>query len=284
MKRHSIHPAWLVAILWLGGCAVDQPVNPSFQLTVDDAEAALDAMRASPVGLRRPVVILGGFCDPGLGTIEMERSIRQVTGDDRIISVSFFARFTLDNCREHAIDSVEDAFPSSDPNWTMEVDVIAGSMGGIVARYAAMPIRQAQMNVSMEGGDKPVIPRKRLKIARLFTISTPHLGANLAELPTFDSMVLAQRAGSDFLAALDAQLPAVRYRIYPYVRLHDQVVGAENAAPPGRTAWWVPNQPFQFAHISCMRDERIIADIARRLRGEPPFTTEPAAPIPTAEK
>jgi hypothetical protein len=65
------------------------------------------------------------------------------------------------------------------------------------------------------------------------------------------------------------------------VRRYDGWVGESNAAPPGwPAAWWVPNQPFQDAHIGCCTDPRIVADIARRLRGETPFTLNPPAPLP----
>jgi len=260
----------------LAGCQIDRPINPSFPLTLEAAESAIVEMEGRPVGLTRPVVILGGYFDPGFGTKDIEDSIKRVTGDDRIISVSFFARFNFEGCRDHAIRSIEAAFPSDDPDWTAEVDVIAGSMGGIVARYANLPLSDDELHAVSTASPH----RKRLKIARLFTISTPHRGANMAALPTFDSLVLGQRAGSQLLHSLDDALASARYEIVPYVRLGDRVVGVSNAAPPGRLAWWVPNAPLQFSHINSMRDERIIADIARRLRGETPYTIAPPAPLP----
>jgi hypothetical protein len=95
------------------------------------------------------------------------------------------------------------------------------------------------------------------------------------------------RHGSQFLSGLDAAIQAkatpddAAYPIYPYVRRHDGWIGESNAAPPGwPAAWWVPNQPFQDAHIGCCTDPRIVADVARRLRGETPFTLDPPAPLP----
>jgi hypothetical protein len=86
------------------------------------------------------------------------------------------------------------------------------------------------------------------------------------------------RPGSAFLARLDAQ--EANYAIYSYVRLGDLLVGAENAAPPGRTPFWVSDRLFQPAHPAGAIDARVHADIARRLRGEPPFAQLPAAPLP----
>ena len=224
------------------------------------------------------------------------------------------------------------------------------SMGGLVARHAALP---------REDG-------RRLNVARLFTIATPHRGARLADfrlslLPVWDQKVLSMTTASPFLARLDAAeraawgdggadprhaAPRVEpldaplraedqatdhgaggddrladarlahfavagggaeeawtdapvddaaaegddgtatpaafrgYRIYPYVRLGDIVVGPENAAPAGQTPWWVHNPPLRSAHLAAAVDDRILADIARRLRGETPFAQDPPAPLP----
>src|SRR5262249_26534116 len=109
--------------------------------------------------------------------------------------------------------------------------------------------------------------------------STPHRGAKLAPaVAAIDRRIECMQPGSPFLAALDVEEPA--YQIIPYVRLDDGVVGEENSAPPGRNAWWVPNIPLDSAHMSAKGDSRILVDIARRLRGETPFTTEPAAELP----
>ena len=84
------------------------------------------------------------------------------------------------------------------------------------------------------------------------------------------------RTESEFLETLNAEEPD--YEIVPYARLGDEVVGASNAAPPGRNPWWVSRSWF-FAHAGST-DMRILADIARRLRGEEPFAIDPPAPLP----
>jgi pimeloyl-ACP methyl ester carboxylesterase len=192
---------------------------------------------------------------------------RELTRDEsHVIGVSFFLCGTFDDCRKRVIDAVDKSFPSADPTWTTEVDVIAVSMGGLVARYAAA-----------EPMKKDVSPR-RLRIARLFTISSPHRGAALAGLPTLNRLQIDMRAGSNFLRKLDKS--ERDYQLIPYVRLNDIIVGEENAAPAGGTAWWVPAEPFQDSHLFAIADPRIVADIARRLRGEPPLTVDPPAPLP----
>jgi hypothetical protein len=176
--------------------------------------------------------------------------------------VSFPLAGSFEECRRIVIEEVDRAFPCDEPGVTAEVDVVAVLMGGLVARYAAA---------------EPTGPgAKRLRIARLFTISSPHRGAELAELPTLHRLQLDMRAGSPFLRALDDA--PLDYELVPYVVLKDRIVGQTNAAPYGESPHWVSGN-FG-AHVGAHRDARILADIARRLRGEEPFATDPPAPLP----
>ncbi len=258
----------IAAALAAGGCSADDPMNPSFPLSVADARDEWRVMMENPRPFARPLVILGGIYDPGFVAPATARDLRKITTEDaRIVTVSFLMTADFDACRARAIRAVDAAWPNDDPDATVEVDVLAISMGGLVARYAARPT--------------PDAPR-RLNVRRLFTISTPHLGARMASLPTLDARVLSMRGDSGFLDALNGEHRAGDPEIVPYTRLGDAIVGPERSAPPGRTAWWVANMPFAFAHLNASHDPRILVDIARRLRGESPYTREPAAPLPGA--
>jgi hypothetical protein len=138
-------------------------------------------------------------------------------------------------------------------------------MGGLIARDAAI------------SGDDGM---PALHIARLFTISTPWRGAAMAGVPTLDERVVGMRPGSAFLARLDDEAPAAPYDVIAYVRLGDEIVGVGNAVPPSGVVHWVPNEPFEPAHLWAQRDDRILADIGRRLRGEAPFAMDPPEPLP----
>ena len=256
----------MVALLM--GCAGMGSENPSFDVSVSEAREALREMEAEPGELERPVVVLAGLFDPGVASWNLARQLRNLTGDERIVSVAFPVAWNFDACRERAIAAVQDAFPSEDARWTTEVDVVGISMGGLVARYAAK---------EREDQDEP---ERRLRIARLFTISTPHQGAALAAAPSPDPRQRAMRKDSDFLKELNDRYTDTGYELYPYVRLGDRMVGAENAAPPGEVPWWVPARFLQPDHLTASLDPRIVADIARRLRGESPFTSEPREPLP----
>ena len=170
------------------------------------------------------------------------------------MGVSFALCSTFDECRRKVIAAVDREFPGPDPLRTTEVDVVGVSMGGIVARYAALRSENADA--------------RRLRVARLFTISSPHLGADRARLPAVNQLQRDMRADSAFIRRLNRPENAPAFPVFPYVRLGDHTVGAANAAPVGMAAWWVPDVPLQPPHSGAVVDARIIADIARRLRGE----------------
>lgn len=254
--RWRLIMAWWAAAVTvaLGGCGAPL-LNPQFPLTSHDARLEMEEMLEGPLVPPRPIVVVGGLYDPGfIGLLASD--LRRLTHPDvRVISVTFIGKGTFDECRDHLVECVQRSIPSTWLHETTEVDVVAYSMGGLVARYAAMP----------DAG------RPRLNIARLWTIATPHRGAKLAALPTFDQRVIEMRCGSTFLQALDDGLAEADYPIIPYARQGDAVVGTENTAPPGCVPIWVPNPPFGLAHLGAYSDHRIVADIARQLRGEPSF-------------
>jgi pimeloyl-ACP methyl ester carboxylesterase len=265
--KQAVFP--LFAMLLIGCGAAKE--NASFDVSIPRAQEILHDMRASPKPLERPLVVLSGFCDPGIAAGHLRGEFRRLTGDQRVVGVSFLFCGDFDACRKSVIDAVERKFPSDDPRWTTEVDVVGVSMGGLVGRYAAVP-RNNDPNA------------KRLKIARLFTISSPHRGAAMAGAPALHRLHQDMRQDSPFLrhlAEMESRANVHTYDIFPYVRLGDAIVGAENAAPAGRTPWWVSAQPLQDSHLMAMMDARIIADVARRLRGEEPLTHEPPQPLPS---
>jgi hypothetical protein len=271
-----------------GGCASDTPLNPSFPLTQSVARAALDQMQASPKSLSRPVVVLGGFHDPGIVASHIADEIRNTVSDrTQVIDISFFETRSFDACADKLIRKIDERFPSDNQSETVEVDVVAFSMGGLVARHAASAAYASAH-------------QRRLRMVRLFTISTPHQGANLASLPTLDDRVKDMREGSAFLVQLNGDdavdepveqsesvmivnreegSPRDGYRLFAYVRLEDGVIGEEHAAPPGVHAWWVPTG-WTFSHLFAGFDDRILADVLRRLRDEEPYSIEPPAPLP----
>ncbi len=245
------------------GCAAPQPNNPSFPLGVDQAQRALDYMSPHPRPLDRPLLVVGGFWDFGVSPPLYKWHFHRISGDDRIVPVSIAFCGSFHECRAALIDAVDRAFPTDDPEFTTEV----ASLGGLAARFAAAP------------SPDPASPR-RLKIARLFSIASPQSGATLAADFGFTQFHRDMRPGSAFLETLASEDAEATYTLYPYVRLGDGIVGDQYAAPPNQSPLWLPTPPLQSAHAGAMTDPRILADIARHLRGEHPFSNAPTAPLP----
>jgi hypothetical protein len=256
----------------LAGCTdAPRPVNPSFPVSFWHAQKALDEMAADPRPLRRPLVLVGGYMDwfavnPAVIKGELDRAL--VGGADRVRVLALPITGSLADQGRWLVDEVERAFPSDDPDWTTEVDVIGFSLGGLIPRVAAAP------------ADDPARP-KRLRLARLFSVGSPHRGSVIAARLGFTEFHRDLAPGSAFMARLAARDAAAEYEVIPYVLLGDSTVGARNAAPPGvAAAWWLAG-PTLLSHYDAMFDRRIVADIARRLRDEPPLSTYPPAPLPS---
>jgi hypothetical protein len=246
----------------LTGCAV--PSNPSFPLTRRQARLDLDTMARNPKRAARPVLFLGAYMDVGYATSELKAQLGRVISNDRFLTVTFINCASFDECRRRVIEKVERELPSRDTRRTVEVDVVGVSMGGLVGRYAA----------------QPSLSDKQLRVVRLFTIATPHRGAMLGTNMYIDPLARQMRSGSSFIEQLNRPANRGSYQLVPYVWTNDNIVGAGNAAPPRRNPWWLPPVAFLAPHIGPMYDPRVIADIARRLRGEKPYTVEPPAPLP----
>jgi hypothetical protein len=259
---------WIAVALLLLSVAGCGPKNPSFALSENEAQRALRAMARDPKPLPRPLIIVAGYGDPGFADAHLAKKMAPCLDDDRITRVSFSGAKTFDDCRQQLLERVDEQFPGGDPARTVEVDVVANSMGGVIARYAA----------------DPSVGDRYLYAARVFTISSPHRGAEMAKLPISNELVVDMRPGSEFLEGLNQRSRDASYELIPYARIGDTWVGEENTAPPGQVPWWVPNRAFEPAHLMAYGDPRIIADILRRLREEPPYTTEPRAPWPSSDR
>ncbi len=256
----------LLAVLALsGGCQVPRRTpNPSFPTTHGEARADLTRMAANPAELARPLVVVAGIGDPAISSgaiLEAVRPAVAAASQRLVVEVSFFDEHTFQGARQKLLREVGAALGTSIDDLP-EVDVVAFSMGGLVVRSAA---------IADEAGH-------RLPIRRLFTISTPHEGARLAGIPIGTPQSDDMRPTSDFIARLADERRD--YALICYARLDDITVGEEFSAPEGVALWWVPTPNGEWAHLQAFSDERILSDILRRLRGETPWTREPAAPLP----
>ena len=259
--------------------------NPAFPTTTPEAIQTLRRLASAPVTLHRPVLLLNGYHGPDFQVLVLKEQLRRHTtgpsGD--WLAISYFAASDLPTMVRKVMGCVHKRWPElqtspgeTSPR-TVPLDVVAISIGGIVAKLAAVGLNSVGLRPVGFGG--PELPR--LNIARLFTLATPHQGARLADKIAPDPAASAVKFGSPFLANLhtawtaDEHLRAVEQVCY--TRLDDQWVGATRAAPLGQLPIWLEGcGPASHATVS--RDPRILADLALRLRGEAPLAKASAPP------
>jgi hypothetical protein len=235
--------------------------NPDFQPPPDGLRAEFARMRASPTAAPRPLITLSGWRAVAIPAQVLASRLRKLIGSVETLSLCFTTINRFERAAEHVVRCINRRYPSGDPDQTVEVDVVATSMAGLVCRLAAT------QNSS----------RARLRIGRLFTLATPHRGAVIAGRIAPDPTVRDMRPGSAFLSRLDAALPLAEYELVCYARLRDAWVDARNTAPPGREPFWVPGTML-WSHHTITADQLIVADIARRIRGEEPLARRASPP------
>lgn len=277
--------AMAMAAALLGGCVALPERNGALGLTRLGAAAEAERMEREPVQLLRPVVVLNGY--HGLPTLanRVARRLGEMTsgkpGDFLAISYTFSG--DLDDVCGTILREVEARWPSPDPERTIEVDVVGVSMGGIAARWAALTpearaeVRGRSMSEDPDPADQGPALRKRLRIARLYTISAPHRGSRMAEILALDPATADMRGGSAFLHAIDTALPGAGFELVCYTQCRDNLVGATRTAPPGQEPIWTSGT-LVFSHFTASRNPMFLVDIARRLRGETPLLQAGDAP------
>ncbi len=255
------------ALLSCSGCFRVHVDNPAYPASDTEIEVDWERMSDHHVPLGRPVVVLGGYHALNSFPDRVENKLISVTSgdDDDFLVVSYPWTSNLGVAADMVIQQVDERWPSGDSQETIEVDVVGVSMGGIVAREAALaqPLR---------GG-----PRKRLKIRRLYTLASPHQGATAAKYFAFDQAARDMKPGSAYLEQLNAKLDESRYELVSYAQLRDSTVGALRAAPPGQQPIWASGT-FGWSHYTTPGNIRLLADIARRLRGEEPWASADGEP------
>jgi hypothetical protein len=247
------------------GCSYLPGPSASYPASSAEVKAEWSRMVDEPTGLARPLVVIDGWLPLGGGHIAAQ--MRRLTGAsrDEVLVVSYGPGARLERIAELVVRRVEERWPSESPTLTREVDVIGFSAGGIVGRIAALP------------AEAP-FDRKRLDVARMFTISAPHRGTiGYARWLAIDAASRQMRPGSALLGRLDAAQADAAYELVCYGQLHDGIVGARHTAPPGLEPIWTPGL-LLLSHSKSARNRRFLADIALRLRGEAPLAGEPLPP------
>jgi pimeloyl-ACP methyl ester carboxylesterase len=265
MLRKAIHGSLLACVLMLGGCFATGPDNPRFAISDADLRADWNRMLSEHTAIERPVVLVGSYRGPDPIVSTLERRFESLTTGDRddVLRIPTWFDIEMETVIDRTVRMTAERFGlNAEGTETVEVDVIGLSMGGVVARAAAIA----------EDG------RPRLKIRRLFTIASPHRGADLATRVAIDPEAKAMQPGSAFLKRLDEAYGERDYELVPYGVLNDGIVHVVNTAPPDEVPIWTRGKFFG-SHLTVNDNRRIIADIARRLRGEEPIASR-GEPLP----
>ncbi len=116
----------------LAGCFTIPAQNPSYPATTREIDADLSRMVREPVRLERPVLVLSGYRSPHPVASRLAERLRELTGAERqeMQSLAYIWSGTVEEPARKAVARVEELWPSDDPDWTTEVDVVAISMGG----------------------------------------------------------------------------------------------------------------------------------------------------------
>ena len=252
----SLHAA--LAVFGRGGS------DHSFPVDACAVNAELARLRANPVKLSRPVVILSGYHTPVQVAWWLRVQLTRLTSGDAadFATVSYPTQTRIEHAAERCLASLGRRWKK-----LPDIDAVGISMGGLVARYAALaPDRRT--HPSREITSSP----GRLPVARLFTFATPHQGSIRAAKIAPDDAARDMKPGSAFLDALNAH-----QRDYPvicYVHRGDNFVAPPAAAPPGQTAFTADGSRLM-SHFTTAHNPWFLADLARRLRGETPLLGDP---------
>jgi pimeloyl-ACP methyl ester carboxylesterase len=253
--------ALVLAHLAIGTACMTRTVNPRFPVPTDDASERLAECARQPVAHARPILVLGGYMDPGFAAGSLERALGRVCADGtRIMTVSFGDCTSMAQCRDRVLAATQ-AIRDADPDCSF--DVVANSMGGLVARYCALsPTTVADCGLPMP------VPAGALRIHHLYTICTPHLGARMAEGAFGSPMTQDMRPGSAFLSCLDRALAHAEYALTCFAREGDSIVGEDRSAPAGTEPVLFDTPPMELSHVDAHRDPRILLVIVRSLRDD----------------
>lgn len=246
MKRAVLPVLVLAWAIILSGCsAAERKRSAAVEEDQREAERSLRGMAEAPRPLPRPVVILSGWAEPPANWRQFRAWLESATcGCDRAILVpDLRGPGGLAAAAERVIELCAELG---------EVDVVAHSAGGLVAREAARESR---------GG-------RRLRIARLFAIATPHGGSPWSRFwPVLPWPLQAAdcRPSGEFVAGLAADPSTSSMTISTYWSEGDVVVPQESAQAVSGTHHSYARPRGFFIHRRCAADPRLARDVIAAL-------------------
>ncbi|MEK7466365.1 MAG: alpha/beta fold hydrolase [Planctomycetota bacterium] len=246
MKRATLAVLVLAWGIFLSGCTAAEKKR-SREVAAEQREAELDlkSMAEAPKPLRRPVLLLTGWMEPPSNWKRFRDFLESSTcGCEReIVCLDLRGPGGLAAAVEKVLAAGE---------LLGEVDVVAHSAGGLVAREAAR---------ASHG-------ERRLRIARLFAIATPHIGSPWGKfwpIVPYPLQAADCRPASDFLASLAGDPSTTSMPITNYWAEGDVVVPRESAQAVGSEHFAYSRPKGFFIHRRCAGDPRLARDVIAAL-------------------
>ena len=242
MRRATLAVLVLTWGIFLSGCsAAEKKRSREVAMEQREAELELKSMAETPKPLRRPVLLLTGWLEPPSNWNRFRTWLESSTvcSDREILCPDLRGPGGLAAAVEKVLSICADRG---------EVDVIAHSAGGLVAREAARGSRG----------------EKRLRIARLFAIATPHKGTPWGKFwPVLPYPLQAAdcRPTSPFIASLDGDLSTASMPISTFWAEGDVVVPRESAQAVGAEHHSYSRPKGFFIHRKCAADPRLARDV-----------------------
>jgi triacylglycerol esterase/lipase EstA (alpha/beta hydrolase family) len=225
------------ALVELGSTLLLMPLWPLWLLVGATYQAAKEG-EGHARGRRHPVVLLHGFAMNRTSWAWLAPRLLK-RGAGPLYGTTYFSPQSVRRSAHHLRAFVERVIARED---APRVDIVAHSLGGVVARYY----------IERLGGAR--------RVARLVTIGSPHRGTVLARLALVPS-ARDMRHDSELLADLGAPKPGVDYTSI-WSRADAIVVPAESSsiAPAGR------DRVFDdLGHLSMLMSPRVLDAVAESL-------------------
>lgn len=225
------------ALVELGATLVLMPLWPLWMLIGESYKVAHEG-EGRARGPRHPVILLHGFAMNRTNWLWVGSRLA-ARGVGPLYGTSYFSPQSVRVSAQHLKNFVERVIARED---AARVDIVAHSLGGVVARYY----------IERLGGAR--------RVGRLVTIGSPHRGTLLGRLGLVPSARDLQ-AGSPLLDELGTPDPNVQYTSV-WSRADAIIIPPESAciAPAGQ------DQIFDdLGHLSMLLSPRVIDAVAARL-------------------
>ncbi len=229
------------AFVEFGACLLLLPFWPLWMLIGASYEAAHEG-EGEARGPRHPVILLHGFAMNRTNWIWLGRRLAK-RGIGPIYATSYFSPQAVRRSAEHLARFVDEVRARERSE---RVDVVAHSLGGVVARYY----------IERLGGDA--------RIGRLVTIGSPHAGTHIARLGPLMPSAIETRVNSQFYAELGPLRARDGVSYTSVWSRADAIIEppeSSSIAPAGE------DRIFEdLGHLSLLLSPRVLDCVAERLR------------------